>query len=460
MKLISGVNIKEFRSIRQTQGILNSFGNFNTFAGLNNSGKSNFLRALNAYFTGYTEPANALNYRNDYNKYDLHKKKHEKTLEISVTFSLPSNFKFRAKLENIKSYLNSDSFTITKKWYRDKNTPDYFFNNEETPVDFEARQKLDQFLSLINFRYIPNRVMPIDIIKNEHQALRDVLIRRLGLRTKTSRKTFSKIQEISSHLIGSLSERLHKMNVGSSKIRLATPKDWTDMIFAFGYRLGDGQTEIEDSMQGSGIQSLLMLETLYLIDKDYFQQFGWRQASIWAIEEPESSLHCSLEAQVASFLREISIVESSRLQIFATTHSEVMIQYADKSFFTEQKNNETNFKGDLNVRDMLLESGKAGVSKYVHPIIHHPLEPIILVDGENDIPFIEKSIALLFPKLDIKVTYLGNWDKGKTGGENDIYSYLKANKNVVAYRDKCAPIIISLIGNLGILLSIKIWLEI
>lgn len=42
-----------------------------------------------------------------------------------------------------------------------------------------------------------------------------------------------------------------------------------------------------------------MLETLLPIDQDYFQKFGWRQASIWGIEEPESSLHSSLEIQIA-----------------------------------------------------------------------------------------------------------------------------------------------------------------
>ena len=51
--------------------------------------------------------------------------------------------------------------------------------------------------------------------------------------------------------------------------------------------------EIDDASQGSGIQSLLMFETLSLIDRDYFQKFGWRQAAIWAVEEPESSLHSS-----------------------------------------------------------------------------------------------------------------------------------------------------------------------
>ena len=55
------------------------------------------------------------------------------------------------------------------------------------------------------------------------------------------------------------------------------------MVFAFGYRLTKDNVGIYDSFQGSGIQSLLMLETLYLIDRDYFQKFGWQQAVVWAV---------------------------------------------------------------------------------------------------------------------------------------------------------------------------------
>ncbi len=83
----------------------------------------------------------------------------------------------------------------------------------------------------------------------------------------------------------------------------------------FGYRLMSGDIEVDDSAQGSGIQSLLMLETLSLIDRDYFQQFGWKQASLWALEEPESSLHSTLEATVSKFLSEISTDNSSRLHL-------------------------------------------------------------------------------------------------------------------------------------------------
>ena len=64
--------------------------------------------------------------------------------------------------------------------------------NGELKQELESRQRIDQFLSLIKLRYIPNRVLPIDVIRSEHQALRDVLVRRLG-RKKVEAEAFERV---------------------------------------------------------------------------------------------------------------------------------------------------------------------------------------------------------------------------------------------------------------------------
>jgi predicted ATPase len=87
-----------------------------------------------------------------------------------------------------------------------------------------------------------------------------------------------------------------------------------------------------------------MFETLYLIDRDYFQKFGRRQAAVWAVEEPESSLHSSLEAHVAFFLRSISADPAGRLQIASTTHSDLVIQYADRTVIAKRAGEESLFE--------------------------------------------------------------------------------------------------------------------
>jgi AAA15 family ATPase/GTPase len=86
MRLISRVAVKSFRSIRGDT--IEDLGDFTAFAGLNNSGKSNVLRALNAFFSGETDPGVAVNVDNDFFRPDLKKKK-AKRIRVTVTFSLP-----------------------------------------------------------------------------------------------------------------------------------------------------------------------------------------------------------------------------------------------------------------------------------------------------------------------------------------------------------------------------------
>jgi predicted ATP-dependent endonuclease of OLD family len=440
MKLISEIEIKGFRSIRDIK--LSEIDNFTALAGLNNAGKSNVLRALNAFFNEETDEGKYVDVDEDYFRPDLHKKK-AKQIIISLTFSLPAHFNFRKGLEGAKDLL-SNNFKLTKIWKRNEIFPAYYINNNKKELDLEDRKKVYSFLQLINFRYIPNRVLPVDVIKKEQVSLRDVLIRRLGKKAKASNPAFSSIRETSDALIQPMVKRFREASPDVGDIRLATPTSWSDMIFAFGYKLGDKGIETDDVSQGAGIQSLLMLETLHLIDLDYFQKFGWRQASIWAIEEPESSLHSSLEARVASFLSLIASGKDSRLQILCTTHSDLIIQYSNKVTILKKEGHETKLLEQTNPREALDKLSRAGISRWVHPLLYFPLDPIILVEGKYDANFLEKAIVYFKLKRKPIISFLEKLDETKTGGKDDMYNYIKANSQVIKSRSKDAPVIVIL----------------
>jgi hypothetical protein len=441
MKLISKVEISGFRSIQHIS--LPEVGDFTAFAGLNNAGKSNIIRAMNAFFNGQTDDGKQLNVDNDYYRPDLKKKKAKK-ISIMVAFSLPDHFKFRKGLESVESLLGDRQFEITKVWHRQEPLPKYRLNDRE--LNLEEQLRIDHFLQLISFRYIPNRVLPIDVVRKEHQALRDVLVRRLGSKGKGHDKAFQAIQETSESMIKALVLRLVEASPDIGSVRLATPTSWADMVFTFGYRLGHGDIEVDDAVQGSGIQSLLMFETLYLIDKDYFQKFGWRQAAIWAVEEPESSLHTSLEAKVDSYLSLISQDPSSRLQLLCTTHSDLMIQYATTPIIVKKDGWKTECKLSKDAHDALDTVSRAGISRWAHPILHHPLEPVILVEGKYDAVFLEEAFKHIRPKNTVRVANLEMLERdGKsTGGVDDLLRYVKANAQAIKTRQKEAPVIVVL----------------
>lgn len=438
MKLISKIFVDHFRSIRQTE--IESLGNFTAFAGLNNAGKSNILRALNTFFTGYTDSDLIIEYKRDYYRKDLASKKRRKSISICIEFNLPDSFQFRKKLEPVEELLGRN-FKLTKTWKPDLLLPQYFLRDSTTELDLADREKVEQFLGLINFRYIPNRVLPIDVIKKEHKALRDTLVRRLARRIKTEKELFAAISDTSSSLIKTLQHSVRDACPEIGGIRLDTPASWQDLIFAFGYKLASGKVEIEDYAQGSGIQSLLMLETLSLIDRDYYQQFGWKQATIWAIEEPESSLHTSLEAKIANYLLNISQDTKSRLQILSTTHSDLILQNADCTFFVTSGNKGSFFEM-CDKKKVLLESAKLGISRYSHPILSHPLDPVILVEGKYDFDFMDKAFKILYPNREFIVSYLEQLDERHSGGDGVLLEYLKNNISVISLRTKESPIIV------------------
>lgn len=439
MKLLTNIHIEGFRSIREADIELDA--DLTAFAGLNNSGKSNVLRALNAFFNDETDSGQPLNVDSDYFRPDRLRKK-RKRIRISIKFELPKSFKFRRGLEVTKTLLSGETFTVAKEWVRDNPLPSFFLNNQ--PLDLNDRQKLAAFLQLIRYRYVPNRVLPTELIRNEHQSLRNVLIRRLATKSRGNTNAFEAIRESSIRMIGSLAKRFEEACPGQGAVTLATPTSWQDLAFTFGYRLAQNGVEIEDAAQGSGIQSLLMLETLYLIDRDYFQQFGWKQAAIWGLEEPESSLHTSLEAHVAAYLAGVASDPKSRLQVLCTTHSDLIIQYAGCTVIAENKHGGTNLVPKNDPRAALDLLSGAGVARWVHPVLFWPLDPIILVEGKFDREFIEEAFRFYRPKRPVRVVDLPVLD-GATGGVAErIQRYIKDNANAIRSRRSDAPLIVVL----------------
>ena len=84
MQLISRVCVSRFRSIKELE--LDDLGDFTVLAGLNNSGKSNILRAVHAFFTNESEPGHPLDFARDFYRPDAGKK-HRKRIKVSIALS-------------------------------------------------------------------------------------------------------------------------------------------------------------------------------------------------------------------------------------------------------------------------------------------------------------------------------------------------------------------------------------
>src|SRR3546814_3020451 len=77
-----------------------------------------------------------------------------------------------------------------------------------------------------------------------------------------------------------------------SNPNIATAESLGGMLRMSGFQAqGLNGATIRDEDWGAGNQAFFLLHLLRDIDTDYSRQFGWRQATVWAAEEPESGLH-------------------------------------------------------------------------------------------------------------------------------------------------------------------------
>jgi predicted ATPase/5S rRNA maturation endonuclease (ribonuclease M5) len=438
MITVKNITVSRFRSIRDAR--LEDLSNFSVLAGLNNSGKSNFLRAINLFFSGQPEPGINFDFTKDFYRAEREVKK-KKTIKISIDFTLDPRFKFRKGLAEAERSLGR-TFTITKEWTIQQSDPIIFLN--QALVTQEEKLLIEQFLSLISFRYIPNRVIPTELIRREQQALRGVIVRRLAKYKKTAEPIFAHLRKTAGKMASGISSDLTKFSSDIKNVKLATAASLADFAFQSGYLLEDSGTVTDENEQGSGIQSMLLFETLSLIDQDYFQQFGWKQAAIWAVEEPESSLNTALEAQVAYFLSKAASTLDSRLQILATTHSDLVMQYSDKSYYIEKKNAQNKLQTVACAHDMreILElTSVEGVSRWVSPLLLLPLTPLVLVEGKTDKDFLQECFKLMKVVNPPKIMSLSDIFQNATkGGIETLIKFIKENRDIIKQRKRYAKI--------------------
>jgi predicted ATP-dependent endonuclease of OLD family len=450
MHIITNITIRNFRSISSAQISVPS--GYLPIVGANNSGKSNILRALNLYFNSETEPGRLLNIKEDFHNPSRKKKKE---ICLAIEFHLPEHFNFqktiRAKLDDL---LGRD-FVIEKRW-----------SIPESPIEKEAKLSvyyrkgsnsfklaesieeyhIRQFLSLIRFRYLPNHIHPSEMLRKEQNSIQTELLAKLRRSKKVSLESqediFEELGNLSKEFILPVAKVLHGAAPDIEAIDLSTPKDLGELLFSFAPQLKvSGGETFNALLHGSGVQSLLTLLILRYLDSQFYSRFGWHQATIWAIEEPESFLHQDLEHKVASILSETGKPADSRFQIFCTTHSNVFVRYATKGLICSLKNGRTDAE-PKDARSLVGEASKLGISSYVPPIIFGAQRPLLIVEGESDKLLIEYAYAALKITCPWEIQDIKTITSGSYEGVDGLKTYLKAVQDILGSRSLKSPIFI------------------
>lgn len=436
MRLIKNVRISGFRSILDES--LQDCGEHVVLVGKNSCGKSNVLRALNVFFNGETSPGVPLDFDRDVYFRPLRKQK--KQITISVDFQLPAKFNFRKGLKHLATH--GSEFTVSKSWELDK-----LRRVEETAViehagvrKSKSSDEARDFLSLIRFRYIPNRTVPAELLRDESQVIAAAIFKKMKESSKAD-EVLKGMADSAGKLLTATTEALKVAGAPLHDPNIMTSSTLGEMLRMTGFQAtGLNGASVRDEDWGAGHQAFFLMNLLREIDTDYSRQFGWRQACIWAVEEPESGLHHDLQTRIARQFSDWTVDGSRRLQIFTTTHSPVLAMSADSGCLVELDDSTSRLRR-MRISELVRQAEDRGVTTYLHPALAFPFNPVVLVEGAID-EMVMNHVAKVFGKSNIRFVTLPSMDEAESAGVDALQSYLKKNQKLISRRQPDAPLIV------------------
>lgn len=406
MKLIEYIYIDRFRSFRKE--IIDNLSSFAIISGKNNSGKSNILRALSLFFTDEIEPGIALDMQRD----GCAGKGEKKRIQVEVKFSLDKNLNIQKTIRNALQNIPRNS-RIKKEYEVDLSSPKgykvrYFVNSKE--LSGEDKKNVDIFLSLFNFRYVTANRTPSAVLEENLLELRSELKYKYNWVEKRRKKKGAEtsilddLRSLAQKFFEPVGREIQKADKNILDVNVSMPEGIADLINTSVYQIKTISGRVlSERLQGHGVQNLLLFSVLHLIDRNFHRKFGWKIATIWAVEEPETFLHFDLENQLASYFENITGLKN-RFQILCTTHSNVFPQYASSCHLI---NMEVGKKGkdfywskcrSLKTHEFLRAQSVAKISSCPALLTTYPHKKILLTEGEID----EKIIGWILERSGIR----------------------------------------------------------
>lgn len=323
---ISNIALTNFRSIEELSVEFPSF--YTAISGKNNSGKSNLLKGLKMLF----EPERRFRYRDEEINFPQHfpawkAKDSVEPIKFCITLQVDrvrdaAVFKLADEFFKIGEVVSSITLHLSAEYIRGKDQP-------ELVVAFGESQ-LDSFKSRTLFKIIRNsgafqfynstepedpfgmRNQLTDLFGELSKADREQLGKDRDKLSKTISSFAKKHQKDISDLLGRLEE---KYTVG-----LSAPKLDLDFL-PINITLGDKKLDVALDEWGSGTRNRThILLTLFKAKKlSESPDDDTKLAPILVIEEPESFLHPSAQAEFGRLIQDLC--EEFKVQVLVATHS-------------------------------------------------------------------------------------------------------------------------------------------
>lgn len=416
MQLIKRIEINYLRSLYTAN--FTNVGDLNVVFGRNDSGKSNFLRALNLFFNDEVEPDQELDFDldiSDDRKEAARQAKGRQFIWIKITFNVPSNY----------SRTIGQEISVKRQWNRDGDMNETVFPHLDTSGQ---KSRLTRFLNDIDFTYIP--------------AIKDLgvyadLIERLYAAASES----IAIQGATERFVSAIGQQTQRLSTQLSEIfdgpaRLSAPTEMSSLFRNLDFAHGENSHSLL-RQKGDGIKARHLPEILHHINSIENRPKFY----LWGFEEPENSL--DLKSAELEAHRFANFASRDDTQIFITSHSPAFYlaegdrEAKIKRYFISKQAVDDGVASPSNaaspidtIEDAEAKMETAGLlqlpyiikrtKNFIDQISQHRDEaedlrdqleqirsPVVLVEGSHDITMLEDAINSLSPGNDIQIRDLG-----------------------------------------------------
>lgn len=287
-----------------------------TVVGPNNCGKTNLLRAIQLFFTGYD---NKLGYSHleDFSR-------GQKSLQTSVQMVVegidqeadPETY---STLEQILELLKvshniSEPLTLYLTFSALSNPSYRVFPTNKRPKGNEAatysrleRKLFESIFEKISVHYIPSEKTVPQIYES---LIQPFLIREVH---EVMRSKVAEMSAALNSVAEGVTEMLDEAGVPGFQIGFDLPSDPLKIFGSIDFTIEDNNKTLATE-KGMGIQSIALLSSIYWISE---KERSEGKIPLWLVEEPEAFLHPELIRQSAAIVRKVA----SESNLVVTTHS-------------------------------------------------------------------------------------------------------------------------------------------
>lgn len=483
--IIEKIEISNFRSLHHEVIICKEI---NIFSGLNDTGKSNVLRALNLFFNSETDFQKPLNFAEDFCKVELAKaqkaSKSKQLIRIKLYLKIPKGY---ATLKGI------NQIWVEKTFDRDNVT----FIKYSHESDYKIKTSISRILNKIKYIYIPalkgeHVIQYLLGLLGEYKLIEQKDIEELNTKVNENTKDLSELLNESKIAIDTsfglpvlLNDFWQKLSVGT----LYESFDTLDSNFKASpksklKKLNPAFFQIPLSFRGEGIKSKYIPPIL-----QWLQEKNLTRIFVWGIDEPENSLEFRAAEDLSSLFCN---VYAKKNQIFATSHSLAFINPRSdvkitpnlfrclknslgsttiksfKDLFIEEHKTELYEElGILKVQQEVIEKWRekeeklsSQLEEYQHKLldvnskIDEITKPLVITEGKTDWKHLKAALTSFktegdFIDLDIDFFEYEDIDMGESELEKMCrkYSLLPQTHKIIFIFDRDVPKHLKTMGN-------------